>query len=67
MTTQIYKVYPNDATAGGFTVEQNPLTLTTAQRDALVLGATDFLLIYNSTTSKLNFWNGIAWAVVTSV
>lgn len=67
MTTQIYKVYQNDTTAGGFTVQQNPLTLTTAERDALTLGASDFLLIYNSTTTKLNFWNGTAWAVVTSV
>ena len=42
-----------------------PPTVTTAQRGNLtnkVAGA----LVYNSTTNKLNFWNGSAWEVVTS-
>lgn len=41
--------------------------VTTAERDAL---AGDDLfagrMVYNSTTNKLNFYNGSAWEVVTS-
>ena len=42
-----------------------PPTHTTAERDALatlVAGQT----VYNSTTNKLNFYNGSAWEAVTS-
>lgn len=39
--------------------------LTTAQRDALASPKTA-CLIYNSTTNKLNFYNGSAWEAVTS-
>lgn len=66
MTSLIYKVYPNDTTAGGFTEILNPLPLTTTQRDALTLSSTDVLVIFNTTTKKINFWNGTAWEVVTS-
>jgi hypothetical protein len=40
--------------------------MTTTERNALekvVAG----VVIYNTTTNKLNFWNGAAWEVVTSV
>ena len=38
---------------------------TTTQRDAMpnVEAGT---IIYNSTTQKVNYWNGSAWAVITS-
>lgn len=39
---------------------------TTAERDALPVTTTSFLLIFNSTTSKLNFYDGSAWRAVTS-
>jgi hypothetical protein len=39
---------------------------TTAERDDLPVTTTSFLLIFNSTTSKLNFYDGAAWRVVTS-
>lgn len=42
-----------------------PPKLTTAERDALAeveAGA----VIYNTTTNKLNFYNGSAWEAVTS-
>lgn len=40
---------------------------TTTTRDALAAGdKVAGLLIYNTTTNKLNFWNGTAWEVVTS-
>jgi hypothetical protein len=43
-------------------------TLTTTTRDGLTVGASDAgLLILNDTTKKLNFYNGTAWEVVTSV
>lgn len=45
-------------------VLQNP-RLTTAQRDALSPQPGE--IVYNSTTNKLNFYNGSAWEVVTSV
>lgn len=38
---------------------------TTTQRDALV-GMIAGVTIYNTTTNKLNFYNGSDWAVVTS-
>lgn len=40
--------------------------LTTTERDA-VASPVDGTVIYNSTTAKLNFYNGSSWAVVTSV
>ncbi len=40
---------------------------TTAQRDALTdAQAESIRLIYNTTTNKLNVYNGTAWEVVTS-
>ena len=36
--------------------------LTSTERDALT--ATKGMIIYNSTTNKLNFYNGSAWRVV---
>ena len=38
---------------------------TTTQRDAMV-GVEAGTIIYNTTTSKINFWNGSTWKVVTS-
>jgi hypothetical protein len=38
---------------------------TTAERDALV-SPLEGLVIYNTTTNKLNFYNGTAWEAVTS-
>lgn len=35
--------------------------LTTAQRDALTLGASDVAIIANSDQGRLNFWNGNEW------
>lgn len=44
-----------------------PLNLTTAQRDALPANQlTAGLTILNTTTGKLNFYNGTAWEAVTS-
>jgi hypothetical protein len=48
--------------------------LTTTERNATTTDAaaitaskiTAGQVIYNSTTNKLNFWNGTAWEVVTS-
>ena len=42
-----------------------PPRLTETQRDAISSPATG-LMIYNSTTNKLNFWSGSAWEAVTS-
>lgn len=39
--------------------------LTTTERDALT-SPTAGQIIFNSTTSKLNFYNGTAWEAVTS-
>jgi hypothetical protein len=39
--------------------------LTTVQRDAIG-SAAEGLLIYNTTTNKLNFYTGAAWEAVTS-
>lgn len=42
--------------------------LTTVQRDALAAPVRELAsTIYNTTTNKLNFWDGAAWRVVTSV
>jgi hypothetical protein len=41
-----------------------PPNMTTATRDALT--AVESALIYNTTTNKLNFYNGSAWEAVTS-
>lgn len=65
MTTQFYQKYANGE-GGSLRPIFQPLILTTAQRDALTLGATQYLIIINSTTKKINFWNGTAWEVVTS-
>jgi hypothetical protein len=40
--------------------------MTTGQRDAMVSPATG-LIIFNTTTSKLNVYTGSAWQVITSV
>jgi hypothetical protein len=42
-----------------------PPALTTAQRDAIATPL-EGLMLYNSTTKKLNFYNGAAWEAVTS-
>ena len=42
------------------------VSYTTVARDALV-GMVAGRLIYNSTTKKINFYNGTAWAAVTSI
>ena len=42
-----------------------PPVLTTTQRDAISSPA-EGLMIYNTTTNKLNFYNGSAWEAVTS-
>jgi hypothetical protein len=41
-----------------------PPVVTTTQRDAMTVTAG--AMVYNSTTSKINFYNGSAWKVVTS-
>jgi len=43
-----------------------PPRLPTTQRDAVTSPSTG-LVVYNSTTNKLNFYNGTAWEAVTSV
>lgn len=50
---------------GGTTKGFLPPVLTTAQRDAISSPA-EGLMIYNTTTNKLNFYNGSAWEAVTS-
>lgn len=42
-----------------------PPRMTTEQRDAITTPA-EGLMIFNSTTKKLNFYNGTAWETVTS-
>lgn len=46
------------------TTERNALTVDAAAKAAnnITAGVT----IFNSTTNKINFWNGTAWEVVTS-
>jgi len=61
-----------DFSAAGITTEARSIRLpkvTTAHRDAYAgsMGAANAgTLIYNSSTNKLNFWNGSAWEAVTS-
>ena len=62
-----------DFSAVGIATENRGILLpniTTAHRDAASGGITTTALpgtlIYNSTTNKLNFWNGSAWEAVTS-
>jgi hypothetical protein len=43
-----------------------PGVYTTTQRNAITTPSTG-MIIFNNTTSKLNFYNGSAWAAVTSV
>lgn len=50
-----------DSTTKGFL----PPRVTTTQRDAISSPA-EGLMVYNSSTHKLNFWNGSAWEAVTS-
>jgi len=50
-----------DSTTRGFL----PPRLTTTQRDAIATPPAG-LTVYNSTTNKLNFYNGSAWEAVTS-
>lgn len=42
-----------------------PPVMTTVQRDAVVTPAAG-LIVYNSTTNKINFYSGSAWEAVTS-
>ena len=42
-----------------------PAPFTTTERDALT-NVPEAAVIYNSTTNKLNFYNGSAWEQVTS-
>jgi len=42
-----------------------PPRMTTTQRDAIT-SVPASLMIYNTTTNKLNFYNGSAWEAVTS-
>ena len=42
-----------------------PPRLTTTERDALVVLESG-TIVYNTTTNKLNFYNGTAWEAVTS-
>ena len=39
---------------------------TTTERDAIVINSTNYLIIFNTTTSKLNFYDGGAWRAITS-
>jgi len=58
---------PDNHWAGNFRITEGGLVLhgyTTAERDALV--AVEGLVIYNTTTNKINFYNGTAWEAVTS-
>jgi len=44
-----------------------PRSLTTAERDALPANELEAgLMIFNTTTSKLNLYTGLAWEAVTS-
>lgn len=51
-----------DSTTQGFL----PPRMTTTQRNAIVAPVPAGLMIYNTTTNKLNFYNGTAWEAVTS-
>lgn len=39
---------------------------TTSERDSLPVTSTSYLLIMNTSTGKLNFYDGSAWRAVTS-
>ena len=68
MTTQVRMVVDKVATdMSGEDAQRNfPVpSFTTAQRDALA-APTKFMLIGNTTTNKLNYYNGAAWEAVTS-
>ena len=43
-----------------------PPRMTTTQRDAIAAPIPAGLMVYNTTTNKLNFYNGTAWEAVTS-
>lgn len=43
-----------------------PPRMTTTQRDAIAAPVPAGLMIYNTTTNKINFYNGTAWEAVTS-
>ena len=51
-----------DSTTQGFL----PPRMTTTQRNAIAAPVPAGLMIYNTTTNKLNFYNGTAWEAVTS-
>lgn len=59
---------PTQALFWGFTLEglMNLPPLTTTERDAATVLLQAGSVIYNSTTNKLNFYNGTAWEAVTS-
>ena len=62
-TTTSNAILAVEATDRGFLLPR----LTTTQRDAIsVVTADNGLMIYNTTTNKLNFYNGSAWEAVTS-
>jgi hypothetical protein len=54
-------VGPDDLAASGFMYS----AMSTEERDAIAQPAAG-MVRYNSTTNKLNFYNGIAWEEVTS-
>jgi hypothetical protein len=54
-------ILQTDSTTLGFL----PPRMTTAQRDAISSPAAG-LMVYNTSTNKLNFYNGTAWEAVTS-
>ncbi len=68
MTTNANVVLPPTAILGCVSTTQGflPPAMTSTQRDAITL-PTEGICIYNLTTHKLNFYNGSAWAAVTSV
>ena len=54
----------NNLQAAMETIDDFPYIFTTAERNALT--PTTNLIIFNSTTSKLNFWDGATWRAITS-
>lgn len=55
-----------DATGRVSAASLRVVGMTAASRDALT-GVSSGTLIYNSSTNKLNFYNGTAWEAITSV
>ena len=51
----------------GMTYPQSKLVLPSYTATVNVVAPVAGMLIFNSTTGKLNFYNGIAWEAVTSV